>query len=113
MTLDQNLELLHAATIAIVRRGIDLTARQQAVFLTVHLCDGPPTVRGMATAMNVNKPAITRAIDKLEAQDLVRREDDPQDRRSVLVKRTAKGAVFLREMRRIVGAAAGAVREAA
>jgi DNA-binding MarR family transcriptional regulator len=107
------LELLHAATIAIVRRGIDLTARQQAVFLTVHLNDGPHTVRGMATALNVNKPAITRAIDKLEALDLVRREDDPQDRRSVLVKRTAKGAAFLREMRRIVGAAAGAVREAA
>jgi DNA-binding MarR family transcriptional regulator len=113
MTPDQHLELLHAATIAIVRRGVDLTARQQAVFLTVHLNDGPHTVRGMAAALNVNKPAITRALDKLEAMDLVRREDDPQDRRSVLVKRTAKGAAFLREMRRIVGAAAGAVRGAA
>lgn len=99
-----------AAPAMAVRPGNDLTARQQAVFLTVHLDGGDHTVRGLATVLNVNKPAISRALDKLEALDLVRRADDPTSRRSVLVKRAVKGAAFLREMRKVVGEA---VREAA
>lgn len=81
--------LLHAFTDTVVglcrNDDQDLTARQLGVLLTVITKPGPHTVRGMATALNVNKPAITRALDRLSELCLVKREMDPADRRSVLV----------------------------
>jgi DNA-binding MarR family transcriptional regulator len=95
--------------VALVRRdGADLSARQLGVFLTVYLNDGPHTVRGLAAGLNVSKPAITRALDRLGELDLARRKTDPTDRRSVLVQRTVKGAAFLREIRTVMVEAEGA-----
>jgi DNA-binding MarR family transcriptional regulator len=62
-------------------------------------------VRGLAAELNVSKPAITRALDRLGELDLARRKVDPLDRRSVLVQRTMKGAAFLRDLRSIMGEA--------
>ena len=98
------MEAYRRQTLALVRReGPDLSARQMGVFLTVYLQDGPHTVRGLAGALDVSKPAITRALDRLEEMDLARRATDPADRRSVLMQRTTRGAALLREMRGIVG----------
>lgn len=76
----------------------DLSARQLGVFLTVYLTDGPHTVRGLAAQLNVSKPAITRALDRLGELDLARRKIDPHDRRSVLVQTTLKGASHKRRL---------------
>jgi DNA-binding MarR family transcriptional regulator len=62
-------------------------------------------VRGLAAELNVSKPAITRALDRLGELDLARRKVDPLDRRSVLVQRTMKGAAFLRDLRSIMSEA--------
>jgi DNA-binding MarR family transcriptional regulator len=62
-------------------------------------------VRGLAAKLNVSKPAITRALDRLAEFDLVRRKTDPLDRRSVLVQRTAAGMAYLREVRTILAKA--------
>ena len=62
-------------------------------------------MRGLAAELNVSKPAITRALDRLGELDLARRKVDPADRRSVLVQRTLKGAAFLRDMRSIMSEA--------
>ena len=70
-----------------------------AVFLTVYLSDGPHTVRGLAQWLNVSKPAITRALDRLGELDIARRKLDPMDRRSVHVQRTIRGAELLQEVR--------------
>lgn len=92
---------------SLVRRdGVDLSARQLAVFLICYLNDGAHTVRGLAQALDISKPAITRALDRLSELDYVRRKIDPYDRRSVLVQRTSKGAAFLRETRHIMTDAA-------
>jgi DNA-binding MarR family transcriptional regulator len=40
---------------------------------------------------------VTRAVDRLERLEFVRRRTDEQDKRSVLVQRSVKGSVFLRE----------------
>ena len=40
---------------------------------------------------------VTRAIDRLEKLEFVRRKTDEQDKRSILVQRSVKGSVFLRE----------------
>ena len=105
----QALDLWRRATVAGVRRdGPDLSARQMAALLTVYLTPPPHTVRGLAEALKVSKPAITRALDRLSGLDLVRRKTDDKDRRSVLVQRTVRGSVFLREFGEII---AGATRE--
>lgn len=100
---DQLVGILRETIVSLVRRdGPDLSARQLGVFLTVYLSEGPHTVRGLAAALNVSKPAITRALDRLGELDLARRKVDPADRRSVLVQRTVKGSGFLRELRQMM-----------
>ncbi len=73
----------------------DLTNRQMALMMTVYVQSGPHTVRGLAEALNVSKPVITRALNKLSALGYLRRERDAADRRNIFVARTAKGAEFL------------------
>ena len=110
---DQLVGILRETVVALVRRdGPDLSARQLGVFLTCYLEDGAHTVRGLAAQLNVSKPAITRALDRLGELDLARRKVDPSDRRSVLVQRTLKGAAFLRDMRSIMSEAHAPARKA-
>ena len=111
---DQLVGVLRDTVVALVRRdGPDLSARQLGVFLTCYLQDGAHTVRGLASELNVSKPAITRALDRLGELDLARRKVDPADRRSVLVQRTLKGAAFLRDMRSIMSEANAPARKSA
>ncbi|GBQ23929.1 MarR family transcriptional regulator [Acidiphilium acidophilum] len=104
MTSDDLVGIFRDTIVALVRRdGVDLSARQLGVFLTCYLNEGAHTVRGLAGQLNVSKPAITRALDRLSDLDLARRKVDPTDRRSVLVQRTTKGSAFLREIRNVMG----------
>lgn len=106
-TKDQLLSVLRDSMVGLVRReGADLSARQLGVLLICFLEDGPHTVRGLAERLNVAKPAITRALDRLEQFDLVRRAPDPRDRRSVLITRTAPGASYIAHVRSLLRAAA-------
>ena len=100
---DQLIVVLRDTIVGLVRRdGVDLSSRQLGVFLTCYLRDGGHTVRGLAAELNVSKPAITRALDRLGELDLARRKVDPLDRRSVLVQRTPKGTAFLRDVHKII-----------
>ena len=105
----QALNIWRRAIVASVRADApDLSARQMTLLLTVYLTSRPHTARGLATLMNVSKPAITRAVNRLVELQLVRRNTDENDRRSVLIQRTVSGSVFLREFGElIVGAAQG------
>lgn len=94
----QGLNIWRGAIVKSVRQDApDLSARQMAVLLTIYLTNSPHTVRGLATLLDVSKPAITRALDRLSDFGLVKRKPDEHDRRSVLIQRTVKGSVFLRE----------------
>ena len=111
-TSDQMVNTLRDTIVSLVRRdGPDLSARQLGVFLTCYLQDGAHTVRGLAAELDVSKPAITRALDRLGELDLARRKVDPMDRRSVLVQRTLKGAAFLRDLRAIMTEATAAAKK--
>ena len=87
-------------------RGHDLTARQLAILLCIYMTDPPHTVRALARDLKLKKPAITRALDKLEELGLARRKDDPDDARSILVQRTVRGSVYLSEFGDLVVKAA-------
>lgn len=92
----QSLELWRHTLVASVRgESPDLSARQMALMLSVYLGDGPHTVRGLAQALHISKPAVSRALDRLGELGYVRRERDDMDRRNVLVQRTVTGSEFL------------------
>ena len=94
----QLLALWHQVLVSALNRSLpDLTQRQFALFLEVYLAPPPHTVRGLAKTLNMSKPAVTRAIDRLEKLDFVRRKTDERDKRSILLQRSVKGSVFLRE----------------
>jgi DNA-binding MarR family transcriptional regulator len=76
----------------------DLTARQQAILMTISLTRGPHTVRGLSETLELAKPAITRALDTLERYELVKRVRDSQDLRNVFLERTPAGAQALRAL---------------
>jgi DNA-binding MarR family transcriptional regulator len=93
------LDLWRRVTVTTVRSDApDLTARQLAVLMTVRLQPAPHTVRGLAAALNVGKPAITRALDTLSRLGFVQRRRDPKDGRNVFVERTDKGDAFLEQL---------------
>ncbi len=103
LTEIQALELWRRTIVAGVRHDVpDLSARQMAVLLTVYLKSPPHTVRGLASALNISKPAITRSLDRLSDLGLLRRKVDESDRRSVLIQRTIRGSVFLQEYGEII-----------
>ncbi|MEO0983068.1 MAG: MarR family transcriptional regulator [Pseudomonadota bacterium] len=102
----EGLTLWRRALTASVRSDApDLTARQQAILMTVALTPGPHTVRGLAADLDIAKPAVTRALDTLTRLDLVRRVKDESDLRSVFIERTVKGAAYLRALGRLILAA--------
>lgn len=95
----QALELWRRTVTASVRDDTpDLTARQQAILMTVSLTRGPHTVRGLAELLSIAKPAVTRALDTLTRLDLVRRVKDENDLRNVFIERTQGGLTFLRAL---------------
>jgi DNA-binding MarR family transcriptional regulator len=102
----QALELWRDALVESVRHEApDLSARQMAILLLVYLDDEPQTVRGLAAQLDISKPAVTRALDRLSQLGYARRVKDEADRRNVLLRRTVKGSVFMSEFAELVVAA--------
>jgi len=106
-------QILRDTVLGLVRQDArDLTARQLAVLLVCCLDEPPHTVRGLAERLNIAKPAITRAVDRLDEFGLLNRVDDHRDRRSVLMTGTASGHAFVRELGAMMQAAADRVAPA-
>ncbi|MBR4126846.1 MAG: winged helix-turn-helix transcriptional regulator [Alphaproteobacteria bacterium] len=92
------LELWRRTIVEIVRQSgndTDLSSRQTAILLNVYLTEPPHTVRALATDLNISKPAVSRAIDKLSVLGLIKRQTDEKDRRSVNLYRTIEGAQYI------------------
>ena len=103
---EQQIVILQNTITTMVRQDKpDLSARQLAVFLICYLNETVQTVRGLAAALRVSKPAITRALDRLEELNLLGRKTDPMDRRSVLVQRTEEGYEYLQNIQTIMSEA--------
>jgi DNA-binding MarR family transcriptional regulator len=52
----------------------------------------------LAASLGMSKPAVCRALDRLDRLGFARRKEDEADRRNVLVQRTVKGAVFMSDL---------------
>jgi DNA-binding MarR family transcriptional regulator len=83
---DRLVELLLERILTLVRReGRDLRLNQMAILLVCDAAEAPQTVRGLARYLEIEKPIVTRAVDRLEAVGLAKRKADPSDGRSVLI----------------------------
>ncbi|MFW2852747.1 MarR family transcriptional regulator [Sphingomonas sp. TX0543] len=80
----------------------DLTNRQMALLMVVYLLPGPHTVRGLAQNLNVSKPVVTRALNRLGALGYLRRQRDDSDKRNIFVAQTSEGADFLGEFGQLI-----------
>jgi DNA-binding MarR family transcriptional regulator len=99
LTATDALGLWHRVTLEQVRgEGADLSLRQLAILLQVYLLPPPHTVRGLAATLEVTKPVVTRALDTMGQLGLVERVRDEKDRRSVVVKRTVTGSLYLERL---------------
>lgn len=81
---------------------LDLSARQTAALLHVYLKPMPHSVKSLAEALDISKPAICRAIDALEDARLVKRKRDKGDKRNVVIQRTARGSAYLNDFAGII-----------
>ena len=99
LNTNEALQLWQAALVNMVRDDRpDLTMRQMAILMTVYMTPSPHTVRGLAALLNIAKPAVTRALDRLGREELIRRKRDDADRRNVLVQRTVQGALAVEKL---------------
>ena len=72
-----------------LRAALDLEPAKVEVL--IKLTDGPMTLREIARAVDVDPPAATVGVDKLEARGLVCRTPHPDDNRRKLVHLTDAG----------------------
>jgi DNA-binding MarR family transcriptional regulator len=76
--------------------GYSMTARATMVRLQL---EGPARISDLARAEGVTQPALTGLVNRLEAENLVRREPDPSDARAALVVLTDAGQAFIDQRR--------------
>jgi DNA-binding MarR family transcriptional regulator len=96
---------LHSAALHLLRR---LRTEDDALgvspprlsALSVVVFAGPIGIGALAAAEGVAAPTMTRLVDGLERDGLVRRRSDPADARGVLVEPTATGKRILTKGRR-------------
>jgi DNA-binding MarR family transcriptional regulator len=72
-----------------LRAALDLGPGKVEVL--IKLADGPMTLREIARAADIDAPAATVGVDKLEARGLVHRTSHPDDNRRKLVHLTDAG----------------------
>ncbi len=76
---------------------LHITMPQMKVLLLLSE-NGSLRVGVLAKHLNVSTPTITGIVDRLVREDLVKREDDPSDRRVVLNNLTGKGQAVMERL---------------
>ena len=61
--------------------------------------EGSTNFKKLADALGVTPPNVTGIVDRLVEQGLVSREENPEDRRMLLLKTTDKGKALLAKLR--------------
>jgi DNA-binding MarR family transcriptional regulator len=76
--IGNNVEFLRDRIFDAIRSdGRDFSIRQLAVLVACFIVGEPSTIRGLAEKLEVPKPAISRAVDRLEREKFIRRKKRP------------------------------------
>jgi DNA-binding MarR family transcriptional regulator len=92
---------LHSSAIHLLRRlrreddASGLSAPQLSALSVIVFSGAPITLGQLAAAEQVRPPTISRLVAAMEAEGLVAREVDREDRRVVRIKPTARGTRLL------------------
>jgi DNA-binding MarR family transcriptional regulator len=94
--VDAVAERLHSAAVHLSRRlRVEDEARgisgPRLSALSVLVSAGPMRIGELALIEQVEPPTMTRLVDAMEREGQVSRGPDPQDRRAVVLRATAKG----------------------
>ncbi len=96
---DARLHVLRDALLALIQRGRrDLTTRQLSTLMVVYGSDEVQTVGSLAELMHISRSVVTRTVNDLAGLDLLSRQQDPNDRRRIVARRTAAGLAFYHEI---------------
>jgi len=82
---------------ALCKNQIDLSTRQLA--LLEHCAshnENDRQVKNIASLLQISRPAVTRAANRMEEMTLAERLHPPHDRRTCVIALTRKGAAFLK-----------------
>lgn len=82
---------------------LDLTMAQLKLVLLIAANDGS-RVGDLAHRLGVTPPTVTTSLDRLVSHGLVRRVDDPLDRRLVIARLTPQGRELLQRLHLHTGA---------
>src|SRR4051794_30734191 len=88
---------LRAATIAAREFGAGAQPRDAAAIATLEAY-GPLSQQQLAVGLNVNRTAMVKLIDGLEAKGFVERVRNPDDRRAYALHATRAGVQSMAEM---------------
>jgi len=69
--------------------------------LSVLVFGGAMSLNDLARAEQVRPPTMSRIVDALESEALVRRTVNPQDRRAIVIEATEKGTAILWQGRKL------------
>jgi DNA-binding MarR family transcriptional regulator len=104
---DAEVKLIEEALSRIIRRARQRPAHEQlmaaagvsierAAFTVAKLCEaGPVRLSDLATTLDVNVSTISRHVQQLERDGLLRRTEDPRDRRAAMLHLTDQGRAVL------------------
>lgn len=95
---------LVSTTVDRALKPLELTfARYEVLMLLRFAREGALPVTKMGERLMVHPTGMTKLVDKLEQQDLVRREPNPDDRRGTLVRLTPTGRRLAERATKAVG----------
>jgi DNA-binding MarR family transcriptional regulator len=73
----------------------------QAILLSFALQHPGSTPSSLAAMMNLSLPSVSQMIERLVKLGLLRRREDPEDRRCKVIEATAKAKTFLARLREV------------
>src|SRR5687768_17055121 len=78
--------------------GDELSPSMTAALATIEN-HGPLAPSRLAELERIKRPTVTRVLQRLEEEGLVERSEDPNDRRSAVVRVSKDGAALLKKLR--------------
>ncbi len=69
-------------------------AGQQFILQLLWTAHEPLSIGEITTRLGIENPTVTRSVQRMERQGLIKREPEPADARRVLVRLTSRGAAL-------------------
>ena len=83
-----------------MRRDSGLTMARYDVLMQLDMAGGRLGLSDLAAQIVLSPSGLSKLLDRMEASELIRREPDPRDARSIFARITPRGRSLVRKARR-------------